>query len=79
MNRRVLSLALAVLLFVCAYLTFDLYDWTQLTISTVLFLSGVHSLFVDSESLERRRLGRSCLRLAAIISVFFILKLIIFG
>ena len=79
MNRSVLILALAVILFVCAYLPVDLYDWTQLAISTVLFLSGVHSLFVDSESLERRRLGRSCLRLAAIISVFFILKLIIFG
>jgi len=78
-NHKVLSLALAILLFVCAYLTFDLYDWTQLAISTVLFLSGVHSLLVESESLERRQLGRSCLRLAAIISVFFILKLIIFG
>ena len=79
MNYRIISLALAVLLFVTAYMTFDWYDWTQITISTVLFLSGIHWMFVDSESLKRRSLGRSCLRLAALISVFLIVKLIVLG
>jgi hypothetical protein len=79
MDHRVISVALAILLFVSAYLTFDWNDWTQLTISFVLFLSGVHSLLLNSESAARRRLGRTCLRLAAVISVFLILKLLIFG
>ena len=57
MNYRIISLALAVILFVTAYMTFDWNDWTHMTISTVLFLSGVHSLFVDSESPKRRRLA----------------------
>ena len=57
MNHRVISLALAVLLFVVSYMTFDWSDWTYIAISTVLFLSGVHSLFVESESMKRRRLG----------------------
>ena len=79
MNKRIVSFALAVLLFVSAYWTFDWDDWTQLTISLVLFLSGVHALFVDSESVKRQQLGRSCLRFAAVIAVFLIVKLIIFG
>ena len=79
MNHTILNLLLALLLFAAAYYTFDWSDWTQLTISTVLVLSGVHSLFRDSESTERRRLGRSCLRAAAVISVFLIVKLVIFG
>jgi uncharacterized membrane protein len=79
MNYRILSLALALLLLTCAYLTFDWNDWTQMAISTVLFLSGLHWLLVESESIKRRELGRSCLRLAAIIAVFLIVKLLIFG
>lgn len=80
MNYRVvISFVLAILLFVSAYLTFDWSDWTQLTLSAVLFLSGIHSLFVESESVERQKLGRACLRLAGVISVFLILKILIFG
>jgi hypothetical protein len=79
MNYRVVNLVLAIVLFASAYLTFDWNDWTQLTISTVLFLSGVHALLTDSEFPERRKLGKSCLRLAAVMSVFLIVKLIIFG
>ena len=79
MNYRVINLVLAVVLFALAYLTFDWSDWTQLTISTVLFLSGVHALLTDSEYPQRRKLGQSCLRLAAVMAVFLIVKLIIFG
>jgi len=79
MNYTILNLLLALLLFASAYYTFDWSDWTRIWVSAVLVLSGVHSLFRDSESVERRRLGRSCLRAAAIISVFLIAKLIIFG
>lgn len=79
MNYTILNLLLALLLFASAYYTFDWNDWTQLSISTVLVLSGIHSLFRDSESIKRRRLGRSCLRAAAVIAVFVIAKLIIFG
>jgi len=79
MNYSILNLLLAVLLFVAAYHVFDWNDWTQIWISTVLALSGVNSLFRDSESIARRRLGRSCLRMAAVIAVFLIVKLIIFG
>ncbi|HVF30395.1 MAG TPA: hypothetical protein VNA22_05465 [Pyrinomonadaceae bacterium] len=79
MNYTVLNIALAILLFVVAYLTFDLYNWTHLLISVVLFLSGIHSLFRDAESPARRPLGRSCLRFAAILSVFLIIKLLIWG
>ena len=75
----ILNLLLALLLFASAYYTFDWDDWTRVCISTVLVLSGVSSLFRDSESLARRKLGRSCLRAAAVISVFVIAKLIIFG
>jgi hypothetical protein len=79
MNHRVISLALAIVLFVCAYRIFDWNDGTHMTISLLLFLSGVHWLFYDSESPKRRQLGQSCLRMAGVISVFFIIKLIIFG
>ena len=79
MNYTILNLLLALLLFASAYYTFDWNDLTQLSISTVLVLSGIHSLFRDSESIKRRRLGRSCLRAAAVIAVFVIAKLIIFG
>ena len=79
MNYTILNVALAVLLFVIAYLTFDLHDSTHLMISTALFLSGIHSLFRDSESTARRRFGRSCLRFAAVISFFLVAKLLIFG
>ena len=79
MNSTVLNLLLAVLLFASAYYTFDWYDWTRIWISTVLVLSGINSLFRDAESVKRRELGRSCLRAAAVISVFLIMKLIIFG
>jgi len=79
MNYTILNLLLAVLLFASAYYTFDWNDWTRISISTVLVLSGLSSLFRDSESVKRRQLGRSCLRMAAVISVFLIVKLIIFG
>jgi uncharacterized membrane protein len=75
----ILNLLLAMLLFASAYYAFDWNDWTQIYVSTVLVLSGIHWLFRDSESPARRRLGRSCLRAAAVISVFVIAKLIIFG
>ena len=75
----ILNLLLALLLFASAYYAFDWNDWTRIWISTVLLLSGIHSLFRDSESIKRRQLGRSCLRGAALISVFLIVKLLIFG
>ena len=75
----IINLLLALLLFASACYTFDWDDWTRICVSTVLVLSGVSSLFRDSESVKRRRLGRSCLRTAAVISVFLIVKLIIFG
>ena len=79
MNYAVINLALAVLLFVTAFLVFDRGDWTQMAISAVLFLSGLHSLFMDSESVSRRRFAKSCLRLAVVIAVVVIAKLLIFG
>jgi hypothetical protein len=79
MNYTILNLLLALLLFASAYYTFDWNDWTSIWISTVLVLTGVNSLFRDSESIARRNLGRSCLRGAAVIAVFLIVKLIIFG
>jgi hypothetical protein len=79
MNYTILNLIIALLLFASAYYTFDWNDWTSICVSTILVLSGLNWLFRDSESIERRRLGRSCLRAAAIISVFLIAKLIIFG
>lgn len=79
MNYTVINILLAILLFASAYLTFDWNDWTHLAISAVLFLSGLHSLFTDSESLKKRKFGRFCLRAAALISVLLILKLLIFG
>jgi len=75
----ILNLLAAILLFASAYYAFDWNDWTQIWISTVLVLAGIDSLCRNSESLKRRRLGRSCLRMAAVISVFVIAKLIIFG
>ena len=79
MNHKAINLVLAIALFVSAYLTFDWNDWTHITVSLVLSLSGVHALLVDSETLARRRFGRSCLRLAAILAVFLIVKIIVFG
>jgi hypothetical protein len=79
MNYKVINLALAVILFISAYLAFDFNDGTQTAIAIVLFLSGIHSLFLGSESRGRKRFGRACLRLAAVISVFLIAKLLIFG
>jgi hypothetical protein len=79
MNRAALNILLAILLFVTAYMTFDWHDRTQLTISTVLFLSGLHSLFTDAESEKMRVFARSCLRIAALLSVLLIVKLLIFG
>jgi len=78
-HTPILNLLLALLLFASAYYAFDWNDWTQIWVSTVLVLSGVSSLFRDSESVARRQLGRSCLRAAAVLSVFLIAKLIIFG
>lgn len=79
MNSKILDFAFAVVLFLCAYYTFDWYDWTQLSVSIVLILSGVNSLLRTSESKARREFGRACLRTAAIISVFLIVKMLIFG
>ena len=79
MNRTALNILLAILLFVTAYMIFDLYDRTQLTISTVMVLSGLHALFTDSESPGKRNFARSCLRVAALLSVLLIVKLLIFG
>lgn len=79
MNYKVINLALAMILFISAYLAFDFNDWTQMAVAVVLFLSGIHSLFLDSEVPARKRLGQTCLRLAVVISVFIIAKLIIFG
>lgn len=79
MNIRVLDIVLAMLLFASAYYAFDWYDATQLTISVILSLSGVHSLLRSSESASRQQMGRSCLRVAAILSVFLIAKLLIWG
>jgi hypothetical protein len=77
--KPIINLFLALILFASAYYTFDWNDWTQIWISTVLVLAGVDSLFRSSESIKRRRLGRSCLRAAAVISILLIAKLIIFG
>ena len=79
MNNTILNPLIALLLFVAAYYAFDWDDWTRIAISTVLVLSGVESLFRDSESIKRRQLGRACFRTATVIAVFIIAKLIIFG
>ena len=79
MNHKILNIAFAAILFLCAYYVFDFHDLTQLGVATVLFLSGINSLFRDSESPARRGLGRACLRMAAIIAVFLVVKLLIFG
>ena len=79
MNYKAINILLAILLFVSAILTFDWNDWTHLAISTVLFLSGLNSSLNISESPEIRRLGRTCQRVAAVIAVFVIAKLLIFG
>ena len=52
MNNKFLNIAFAAVLFLCAYYVFDWYDWTQLGVSTVLFLSGVNSL---SAAIRNRR------------------------
>ena len=75
----ILNLFAALLLFASAYYAFDWNDWTRIWISTILVLAGLDSLLRNSESRARRQLGRSCLRAAAVISVFVIAKLIIFG
>ena len=75
MNSRVLDIAFALMLFLAAYWSFYLYDPLQLGLSTVLFLSGVHSALRSSESIARRKFGRACQRLAAVISVFLIIKI----
>lgn len=79
MNYSVINKALALILFLAAYYIFDWYDWTQLGISSVLVLSGINSLFRDSESEARRGFANACLRVAAIIAVFLIAKILIFG
>ncbi|MCA1589800.1 MAG: hypothetical protein LC730_05560 [Acidobacteria bacterium] len=79
MNNRIIELSLAAILFLAAYRTFDSSDATYLTISMILGLSGVHMLFKSSESPSRRRLGRSCLRLGAVMSIFLLVKILIFG
>jgi len=79
MNNTIVNLLIALLLFVSAYYTFDWDDWTRIGLSIVLILSGVHYLLLHSESIRRRRLGRTCFRTSAVIAVFLIAKLIIFG
>lgn len=79
MSRVIINKALALILFLVAYWIFDWYDRTQMCIAMVLFLSGIDSLFRDSESVARRNLGRACLRAAAILAVFLIAKILIFG
>ena len=79
MNHKAINLVLAIALFLSAYLTFDWNDWTHITVSLVLSLSGVHALLMDSETPGRRRFGRSCLRLAAVLAVFLIVKIILVG
>jgi Kef-type K+ transport system membrane component KefB len=76
MNFRVLDVVFALLLFYLAYRVFDIHDWTQLGVSTVLFLSGLNSAFRSSESVARRKFGQACLRLAAVMAVFLILKIL---
>ena len=79
MAQKIIGKLLAVLLFVCAYQIFDWHDWTQMGISTTLFLTGIHLTFEDAESKNVRELGRASLRTAVIIAVFVIVKLLVLG
>jgi hypothetical protein len=80
MNTHIiLNIIFAAILFFAAYYIFDWYNWTSIAISAVLALSGIDNLLRDSESKARRELGRSCLRLAGVIAVFLIVKLLVFG
>ena len=79
MIQKVLGKLLAIMLFVSAYRLFDWNDWTQMAISTTLFLTAVNLTFEDAESKNLRDLGRTSLRTAAIIAVFVIVKLLVLG
>ena len=80
MNTKVvLNLFFAAILFLAAYWTFDWYNWTSIGLASVLTLSGIHLLFMDSESKARRDLARSCQRVALFVTVFLLVKLLIFG
>jgi hypothetical protein len=79
MNKRALDVIFAVVLFYLAYRIYDLGNFTNLGVAAVLFMSGLSSLFRNSESLARRKFANTCLRVAGILATFILVKMLIFG
>jgi hypothetical protein len=77
MTNDVLGKVLGIILILIAVWLFDWYEWTQLGVSTVLFLSGLNSLLQDAESEAVRKFAKASIRIAAAISVFLIIKLLL--
>ena len=79
MERSVINKLLAAVLLIAAYYVFDPSDVTQSGVAAVLTLSAADALLRDSASSARRELGRACLRLAGIIAVFLVVKIVLIG
>ena len=79
MNKRALDVIFAAILFYLAYRLYDFGNFTNLGVAIVLFLSGLNSLFRNSESLARRKFANTCLRVAGILAAFVLIKMLIFG
>ena len=79
MNKRVLDVIFAAILFYLVFRIYDFGNFTNLGVAIVLFLSGLNSLFRNSENHAHRKFANTCLRAAGILAAFVLVKLLIFG
>jgi len=79
MKQGILGKILGIILILIAIWYFDWNKWNPIIVSTVLFLSGLNSLFRDSESDFLRKLSRILLYVGLFIAIFLIFKVLLVG
>jgi len=79
MNIKIIGKILAIINILLAVYVFDWSSWNKTIISSLLFLIGISLFLKDSKTEVYRELSKSLHRIAFIISIFFIIKLIFVG
>jgi hypothetical protein len=79
MKLKIAGKLIGVILILAAIWCFDPNSWNQIAVSAALFLSGLNSLFADAESESLRKTGKFLLRIALIIAVLLVFKILFLG
>lgn len=79
MKLDILGKLLGIFQILVAIWYFDWNNWTQISVSTVLFLSGISILSRDAKSEPIRKTGRFLLWVGFIVAIFLIFKVLFVG